>query len=165
VKVRRSRQVAALVALVALSIFAAAPMAAAWRPGWAVKRMVTHGPYTAIDTAKHCGASEFGTYTTRLAYSYTAGPLAGKTVHVIVTFALRNDHRRHRFHFVSVTGTAIATMSPADRHSVERALASTFSRYSIEVLSVLAGPQLTTRLWDSEKIVSTGRLGLARTRC
>ncbi len=148
-----------------VAINAATGVAAASKPGWEVMRTVSHGPYTAIDSARHCGASEFGTYTIRLAYEYTAGPLTGKTVHVVVTFALRDDHRRHRFHFVSVTGTAITAMWPANQRSIERALASTFSRYSIEVLSVAAGPRLTTRLWAKGSVVSTGVLGLQRTRC
>ncbi|MDQ6805632.1 MAG: hypothetical protein M3065_11840, partial [Actinomycetota bacterium] len=159
---RRSRR---LLALVMIALSGATGVAAAAKPGWEVKRTVSHGPYTAIDSARRCGASEFGKYTLRLAYAYTAGPLTGETVHVVVTFALRDDRRRHRFHFVSVSGTAIGVLSPADRGSVKRALAAAFSDYSIEVLRVLKGPRLTTRLWNKQKVVSTGVLGLQRTRC
>jgi hypothetical protein len=162
VNIRRLRRLTALVVVVSLAATAAG---AASKTGYEIKRTVTQGPYTAVDTAKHCGASEFGVYTTRLAFKYTAGPLNGKTVHVVVTFALRDDHQRHRFRFVSVTGTAITTMSQTDRRSVERALRSTFSQYAIEILHVLTGPRLTTRLWAQQKVVSTGVLGLARTSC
>jgi hypothetical protein len=164
VNVCRLRQLAALVVVVVLAATAVAG-AAASKPGWEIKRTVSKGPYTAVDTARHCGASEFGAYTTRLAFKYTAGPLDGKTVQVVVTFALRDDHQRHRFRFVSVTGTAMSTMSQTDRRSVERALRSTFSQYAIEVLHVLTGPRLTTRLWAKQKVVSTGVLGLARRSC
>ncbi len=148
-----------------IAISGATGVAAASKPGWEVKRTVSHGPYTAIDSARRCGASEFGKYTIRLAYTYTAGPLTGETVNLVVTFVLRGDRRRHGFHFVSVTGTAIGALSPADRASVKRALASAFSDYSIEVLRLLKGPRLTTRLWNKQKIISTGVLGLQRTRC
>ncbi|HWF72174.1 MAG TPA: hypothetical protein VG186_02445 [Solirubrobacteraceae bacterium] len=161
-KLRRSRR---LLALVVVAISVATGVAAASKPGWEVKRTVSQGPYTAIDSARHCGASEFGIYTMRLAYKYTAGPLTGKTVHVVVSFALRNDHRRHPFHFVSVTGTVLTTMSPADRRTIERALAAAFSQDSIEVLHAAAGPRLTTRLWAKHKLLSTGVLALQRTRC
>jgi hypothetical protein len=160
-----ARRLRRLLALVVVAISIATGVAAASRPGWEVKRTVSQGPYTAIDSARRCGASEFGTYTIRLAYTLSAGLLTGKTVHVMVTFALRDDHRRHWFRFVSVAGTAIAAMLPADRLSVENALASRFSQYSIEVLRVLKGPRLTTRLWVKGKILSTGKLGLQRTRC
>lgn len=154
-----------LAALVVVAVLAATAVAHASKAGWEIKRTVSQGPYTAVDTAKHCGASEFGVYTTHLASKYTAGPLDGKTVRVVVTFALHNDHQRHRFRFVSVTGTAMSAISQSDRRSVERALRSTFSQYAIEVLHVLTGPRLTTRLWAKEKVVSTGVLGLARTSC
>jgi hypothetical protein len=162
VKARRSRL---LLVLVVVAMNVATSAAVASKPGWEVKRTVSQGPYTAIDTARRCGASEFGTYTIGLAYTFTAGPLTGKTVRVMVTLALRDDHRRHAFRFVSVAGTAIDDMSPADRQSVESALSSSFSQYSIEVLHVLQGWRLRTRMWAKGKVLATGNLWLQRTHC
>ena len=161
-KVRRSWT---LVALVVVAFGAATAVASASKPGWEIKRSVSGGPYTAIDTARRCGSSMLGTYTVRLADTYKSGALAGKTVRVVVTFALLDDHRLHRFRFVSATGTAISSLSPADRRSLDHALASSFSKYSIEVLDVLPGSRLKTRLEVKGKVVSTGDLALAQTSC
>jgi hypothetical protein len=162
---RRLRSSRHLITLLALAIPAAAALGATPKPGWEIEHTVANGALSGIDTAKHCGARRFGTYTIRDAEIYKRGKLAGKTVRVVITFALLDDRRRHTFHFVSVSGTAVASMSPLVRRTLEHALAAQYPKYSIEVLDVLPGGRLKTRMWLNGKVLSTGDVGLQQTRC
>jgi hypothetical protein len=165
ITMRHLRRSWPLITALALAALAATALAATSRPGWEIKQTISTGSLTGTETAKHCGADWFGTYTIRGAEKYKSGKLKGKTVRVVVTIALLNDGRRHPFHFVSVGGTAITGMAPAVRRMLEHLLAVQYAKYSIEVLDFPYELRLKTRLWLSGKVISTGYVDLQKASC
>jgi hypothetical protein len=153
--------------VLALALSLALPAAHAGqarRSGWAINRLLAGPKFTGTATAIHCGVTKLGTYTLRTTQTYTSGSFKGKTLRQVVTVPLVLDNRRHAFHLITIDGSAVKSLKPAQQRELKRTLAVGFSKFAVRTLA-LDGTRLTIELWDHGVRRGTGHAALAATSC
>jgi hypothetical protein len=83
----------------------------------------------------------------RTSQTYTSGSFKGKTLQEVLTVGIVLDNRRHPFHLVSIGGSAVKSLTPAQQRELKRTLAAGFSKFAVKTLAVDQS-MLTLELWD-----------------